>query len=164
MKAWFVALAPRERLMVIAAAAVLILGLGYVLLWERLADDVSRLEASVQSQQALKQWMEQAAAEAQRLRGAGGGETAPGGDTASLLSLTDETVRDANLGAAVKRMQPEGAAVVRVVLEQAAFDDMILWLGNLQRGHGVSVADLALDRQEQPGRVNARLTLKRAAR
>ena len=161
MKAWFAALAPRERVMVIAAAAVLSLGLVYVVLWEGLAGGVDRLEQSVQEQRVLKQWMEQAAAQAQRLRGASVGGPAAG--AASLLSVADETVRAANLGSAVKRMEPEGETVVRVVLEQAAFDDMVLWLGVLQRSHGVSVADLSVDRQAQPGRVNARLTLKRSA-
>ena len=163
MKAWFAALAPRERVMVIAAGAVLSLGLVYVVLWEGLAGGVDRLEQSVQEQRVLKQWMEQAAVQAQRLRGASAGGPAAGAGASSLLSVADETVRAANLGPAVKRMEPEGETVVRVVLEQAAFDDMVLWLGVLQRSHGVSVADLSVDRQAQPGRVNARLTLNRSA-
>lgn len=164
MKAWFASLAPRERMMVIAAAVLLVLTLGYVLAWEPLTRDVARLEQSVQEQRALKQWMEQAAVEARRLRGgrAGGNGAAPvGEDAPSLLSLTDETVRAAQLGAAVRRIEPEGDSVVRVVLEQAAFDDVMLWLGMLQRTHGIGVVDFAVDRQDEPGLVNARLTLQR---
>ncbi|MEK7322873.1 MAG: type II secretion system protein M [Pseudomonadota bacterium] len=164
MKAWFASLAPRERVMVIAAALLSVLTLGYVLIWEPLTRDVVRLEQAVQEQRALKQWMEQAAVEARRLRGGGGNGAAPVTEgSPSLLSVADETVRAAQLGPAVRRIEPEGDSVVRVVLEQAAFDDVMLWLGGLQRTHGVSVVDLAVDRQSEPGRVNARLTLKRGS-
>lgn len=162
MKAWFAGLAPRERAMVIAAAVVAALGLGYLALWEPLAGGVVRLEHSVQAQRELKQWMQQSAAEVHRLRGVGGAAgPSPGGEPRSLLAIADQTVREANLGPSVRRIQPEGQTLVRVVLEQASFDDMMIWLGTLQRSYGVSVADLAVDRQEQAGRVGARITLKR---
>lgn len=165
MKAWFSALALRERIMVITAAVIAALGLGYVGLWEPLAAGVTRLEQSVQAQRELKQWMQKSAAEVQRLRGGGGATpvAAAGEEPRSLLSITDETVRQANLGPAVRRIEPEGQTIVRVVFEQASFDDMMIWLGTLQRSFGVTVVDLSADRQEQIGRVNARLTLKREA-
>lgn len=166
MKAWFAALAPRERAMVIAAAVVALLGLGYIALWEPLAGGVVRLEQSVQAQRELKQWMQQSAAEVRRLRSSSGGaatSSSPDEGARSLLSVTDETVRQANLGPAVRRIEPDGDTLVRVVLEQASFDDVMIWLGTLQRSYGVSVVDLAVDRQEQVGRVSARITLKREA-
>ena len=167
MKAWFAALAPRERAMVIAAAVVALLGLGYIALWEPLAGGVVRLEQSVQAQRELKQWMQQSAAEVQRLRSSSGGAATPSSSPdegpRSLLSVTDETVRQANLGPSVRRIEPDGDTLVRVVLEQASFDDVMIWLGTLQRSYSVSVVDLAVDRQEQVGRVSARITLKREA-
>lgn len=164
MKVWFAALAPRERMLVIAAAVIATFGLGYIALWEPLAASVARLEQSVQAQRELKQWMQKSAAEAQRLRGAGAAPTpvaSSGEESRSLLSITDETVRENNLGSSVRRIQPEGQTIVRVVLEQASFDDMMIWLGTLQRSFGVSVVDLAVDRHEQVGRVGARITLKK---
>ena len=56
----------------------------------------------------------------------------------------------------------DGQELVRVSLEQASFDDLVTWLGSLQRNHGVSVADISIDRQPDSGRVNVRLTLKRS--
>lgn len=163
MKAWFATLAPRERMLVIAAAVIATFGLGYIALWEPLAASVARLEQSVQAQRELKQWMQKSAAEAQRLRGAGAPTpvASSGEESRSLLSITDETVRENNLGSSVRRIQPEGQTIVRVVLEQASFDDMMIWLGTLQRSFGVSVVDLAVDRHEQVGRVGARITLKK---
>jgi len=158
VKEWFTGLAPRERAMVSIAAVVVVLALVYAVAWGPLASSVSRLQQSVEEQQALKQWMQQSAAEVNQLRGAAGATD----DHRSLLAVVDQTSKQSQLGPAVKRIEPDGQELVRVSLEQASFDDMVTWLGSLQRSYGVSVADVSLDRQAESGRVNARITLKRS--
>ena len=145
--------------MVSLVAAVLLLAMLYGLVWSPLSSRVAHLQQSVEEQQALKLWMLQAAAEAKQLRGAAG---ASGEDHRSLMAVVDQTTKQSQLAPAVKRIQPEGQDLVRVNLEQASFDDLVLWLGTLQRTYGVNVADAAIDRQADAGRVNARLTLKKA--
>lgn len=159
MKAWFLSLAPRERLMVSAAAGLVMLALIFLLAWEPLASRVTHLQQSVDEHQALKQWMQQAAVEVRQLRGAMGSAAADA--NRSLLAVVDQTSKQSRLGPAVKRIQPDGQELVRVTLEQASFDDVVLWLGTLQRSYGVNVVDAAIDRQANAGRVNARLTLKK---
>ena len=158
MKEWFTSLAPRERAMVSIAAVVVALALVYAVAWNPLASSVSRLQQSVEEQQALKQWMQQSAAEVNQLRGAAGSTD----DHRSLLAVVDQTSKQSQLGPAVKRIEPDGQELVRVNLEQASFDDVVTWLGSLQRSYGVSVADVSIDRQADSGRVNARITLKRS--
>ena len=160
MKEWFTSLAPRERAMVSIAAVVVALALVYAVAWNPLTASVSRLQQSVEEQQALKQWMQQAAAEVNQLRGAAGASD----DHRSLLAVVDQTSKQSQLGPAVKRIEPDGQELVRVSLEQASFDDMMSWLGSLQRSFGVSVADVSIDRQAASGRVNARITLKRSGK
>jgi general secretion pathway protein M len=160
VKEWFNGLAPRERIMVSIAAVVVGLALVYVAAWSPLTSSVARLEQSVEEQQTLKQWMEQSAAEVKQLRNAAG--AAGTDDHRSLLAVVDQTSKQSQLGPAVKRIEPDGQELVRVTLEQASFDDMMTWLGGLQRSFGVSVADVSVDRQADNGRVNARLTLKRS--
>ena len=160
MKEWFNALAPRERTMVSIAAAVIVLALIYAAAWSPLSSSVDGLEQSVEEQQALKQWMQQSAAEVTRLRNAAGST----GDHRSLLAVVDQTSKQSQLAPAVKRIEPDGQELVRVSLEQAAFDDLVTWLGSLQRNFGVSVADVSIDRQADSGRVNVRLTLQRGGR
>ncbi|MEJ2565758.1 MAG: type II secretion system protein M [Gammaproteobacteria bacterium] len=158
MKEWFNALAPRERLMVSIAAAVVVLALVYAAAWSPLTSSVDHLEQSVTEEQALKQWMQQSAAEVNRLRHAGGGA---GGDHRSLLAVVDQTSKQSKVAPAVKRIEPDGQTLVRVTLEKAAFDDLVTWLGSLQRDFAVSVADVSIDRQADSGLVNVHLTLKR---
>ena len=159
MKAWFDALAPRERIMVSIAVVVVALLLVYAAAWSPLASSVTSLRESVDEQQSLKQWMQQSAAEVNRLRSTVGGGA---GDRRSLLAVVDQTSKQSQLAPAVKRIEPDGQELVRVSLEQAAFDDLVTWLGNLQRSFGVSVADVSIERQADSGRVNVRLTLKRS--
>ena len=160
MKEWFTGLALRERTMVSIAAVVVVLALVYAVAWGPLASSVSRLQQSVEEQQALKQWMQQSAAEVKQLRGAAGATD----DHRSLLAVVDQTSKQSQLGPAVKRIEPDGQELVRVSLEQASFDDMVTWLGSLQRSFGVGVADVSIDRQADSGRVNARITLKRSGK
>ena len=160
MKEWFTSLAPRERAMVSIAAVVVALALVYAVAWGPLASSVSRLQHSVEEQQALKQWMQQSAAEVKQLRGAAGAAN----DHRSLLAVVDQTSKQSQLGPAVKRIEPDGQELVRVSLERASFDDMVTWLGSLHRSFGVSVADVSIDRQADSGRVNARITLKRSGK
>ena len=157
MKEWFNGLAPRERIMVSIAAAVVVLALIYAAAWSPLTSSVDHLEQSVTEQQALKQWMQQSAAEVNRLRHAGSG----GGNHRSLLAVVDQTSKQSKVAPAVKRIEPDGQTLVRVTLEKAAFDDLVAWLGSLQRDFAVSVADVSIDRQADSGLVNVHLTLKR---
>jgi len=161
MKAWFMSLARRERLMVSIGAGVVALVLLYLVVWLPVASHTARLEQSVAEQQVLKHWMQRAAAEARQLRGSA--VVSRGDAGRSLLAVVDETAKQAKLGPAVKRIQPDGQDLVRVSLEQAPFDDVVTWLAGLQQAQGVSVVDATLDRQSASGLVNARLTLKRAA-
>lgn len=161
MKEWFMGLAPRERLMVSVAAGAVALVLVYLLAWMPLAARTAHLEQGVAEQQALKQWMQRAAAEARQLRGSA--VAASGNQGHSLLAVVDETAKQAKLGPAVKRIQPEGQDLVRVSLEQAPFDDVVTWLAGLQQSQGVRVVDATVDRQATTGQVNARITLKKAS-
>src|SRR3569833_3280481 len=102
--------------MVIATAVVALLGLGYIALWEPLAGGVVRLEQSVQAQRELKQWMQQSAAEVQRLRASAGGaaapSSAPGGGPRAGGAGTGEAGRRAERGPAGRRGEPDGDARV----------------------------------------------------
>lgn len=162
MKDWFNGLDPRERIMVSVAAVIVVLMLVYAAAWSPLSSSVVRLKNSVEEQQALKQWMQQSAAEVKQLRNSSG--AAGAGDHRSLLAVVDQTSKQSQLAPSVKRIEPDGQELVRVTLEQASFDDMVKWLGGLQRSSAVSVEDISIERQPESGRVNVRLTLKRSGK
>lgn len=158
MKVWWSGLRAGERRMLIAGAVV-VLVLPYFGVWLPLQDDVAALQRQVQEQQAVKRWMQQAATEVKQINAASSVPVRPR-DGRSLLAVVDQTAKRSGLGPGLKRLEPEGQAAVRVWLEQVAFDDMARWLTGLEQQNGLVVATITIDRQEPPGRVNARITLE----
>ncbi len=153
-------LQPRERIsLMLGAGAVLILLL-WLLLVEPYRTSVQRLEQSVAARQADLQWMGAAAAELRQLRGSAPSTSMAG---QSLLSLADSTARRHGLGEVMNRVQPEGQESVRVWLEGAPFDDVMRWLGALNRQHGVVVSAVVVEPRPQPGLADVRVVLREGA-
>jgi general secretion pathway protein M len=66
------------------------------------------------------------------------------------------------LSGTLVRNQPDGQDGIRVTFEDAGFDALIAWLGNLQSSYAVSVESATLDGGRSPGIVNATLVLRRS--
>ena len=155
---------PRERNALIVGGIILGVLLIYTVLWKPFSSKVEKLEHSVQEQRALQQWINTASAEAQRLR-ATKNTNSTDQNTAgqSLLSVVDQAAKKDRLGSALKRIEPEGAVKVRVWIEHAPFDDVVLWMGNLKTTYGVRVTNVGIDRQGTSALVNARITVESAS-
>lgn len=156
----FLALQPRERWLVGAAGAIVIVALLFLLIWEPLHGSVKRLRSDVADMQQLI--AELAQARSLVLAGRGGAGVIQG-QGRSLLAIADQTGKENGLGSAITRMQPEGDSNVRVWLEQADYGAMMRWIHVLETSYGIAVTEAAIDREAQPGLVRARLGLIRAA-
>ncbi len=157
-------LSARERNALIIGGIILGVLLAYAALWKPFSNKVEKLEHSVQEQRALQQWINTASAEAQRLRATKNtNSTMQNTAGQSLLSLVDQAAKQDRLGTALKRIEPEGATKVRVWIEQAPFDDVVLWMGNLKNAYGVQVTNVSIDRQDTSALVNARITVEGGA-
>lgn len=161
MKDWFANLDPRERRALTFGGLALLLLLLYFAGWRPFSIKLEQTTQQVQEQRATYQWMQIKAEEVKRLRSAAPAIKAAGGQ--SLLATVDRTAREGGLGPALKRVEPEGAANVRVWLEGASFDELVAWLNQLQQGYGVQIASISVERQDVPGSVTARLTLSGGA-
>ena len=102
-------------------------------------------------------WMQQAAVQIKALQRSSGG-SASGLGGRSLLAVVDQSARSGGLENAIKRIEPDGSKGVKVWLEGAAFDPMILWLGKLVKSFRIEPSMITLE-PIGDGRVNARLTL-----
>lgn len=163
MKEWLASREPRERAALIAGGIVLILVLVYALVWQPLHRELERNRALVQEQRQTLAWMEQAAEEvaALRARGASSATEAPAAGQ-SLAGYVEQSARSANLGQHIARMEPGGRDGVQLTLKDAPFDSLITWLASLQGPGQPRATILSATRTEQPGLVNATLTLERA--
>lgn len=160
LREWFLALAPRERVMVAVAAVFSVFTLLYLGLWEPLANAHYKRAEALKASRALASRLEVIAAEAARHGGAGGGSAA--NRSLSLLAAVDQSSKlGGTLGKPPSRLQPEGDNEVKVWIEAANFDALVRWIAELETRYGVSAQTVDIDKESAPGSVNARLTLVR---
>ena len=163
MKDWFANLESREQAFVAGGAVFLVVALVYALLWLPLARNHEALSTSVAN------W-ERSLAELGTLRNlAATSRQAPTPANASGIQqapiiVVDQTLRSRGLEQFRRRSQPTTNNGVRVEFESVAFDDLVLWLGDLAAQHNMHVqaGSVSAIAQAGPGRVNASLTLERA--
>lgn len=154
----FEALEPRERRFILAAVGVLVVTLVIVAIVQPLHRYRNDLAERVESERELVSWM-RGAVDVLRARGPVAAAPVAGG---SLLAMTDSSLRDAGLAQSIRRIQQEGDDAVRVRLESASFDQVMLWLESLKEGAGVIASEMSVERADGPGLVNVTLTLTRA--
>lgn len=158
MKQWWQALSPRDRATLQIAIMVISLLLFWAFLWQPTMSARSSLRTQVAQSEADLGYMQQASATLQTLS-AGGSATVFERNGRSLLALADGTAREARLGHAVKRIEPISSGRVNVFLEAAEFDQLAIWLEQLQSMHGVRVDEYSLQRAAGIGTVDGRVSL-----
>jgi general secretion pathway protein M len=155
MRAWYAGLAERERRFVnigAIAAGVMILA-GIVLPLNR---GIAQARQRVATKQTDLAFIQQAMPE---LRAAGPMSQASG---PSLVVLIDSSAREGGLGKALSSSEPTGDGGLRVRMERAPFDGLVVWLVRLSQQHGVRVESAEIEQAGETGLVNASLVLKGA--
>ncbi len=161
MRDWFESLAVRERVFVAGGGLVVVSALLYVLVWmpfdsshRELATSVAAWERSLADLRPLKSMANAA--------GSSAGATATRAESTPVV-IVDQTLRARGLDRALKRSQPTTSNGIRVEFENVAFDDLVLWLGDLSTQYAMHVqsGSLSASSRNGPGRINATLTLER---
>jgi general secretion pathway protein M len=162
MRAWWDSLQPRERRTLGLGAVAATVILYYALLWLPPQQNIAELRERIANTRTDLAWMEQAAVEIAALRRASGDAGATPRTDRALYAVADQSAREAGLGDAIERVEPAGERQVRVVLGDAAFDAMVLWLADLRRRHGLTVETASIEPSGESGRVRAQLLLSGA--
>jgi general secretion pathway protein M len=162
VKDWFDSLEMRERLFVAVGAFIVSVALIYGLVWvpldakhAMLKNDVENWQRSITELRPL------------RLAPSTGNQARPGPNPGSLQSpiiIVDQTLRSRGLERYRQRSQPTASNGIRVEFENVAFDELILWLGDLSGQYAMHVQAGSFGKTSRvgPGRVNATLTLERS--
>jgi general secretion pathway protein M len=159
LKEWFASLQARERLAVSVAAALISVMVIYVLGLAPIFRSVNAMEQSVATKKADLAWMRSNTSELQMLVMSQPQLAAPTGE--SLVVLIGRTAREAGLEQALTNQTPNGQTGIRVSLQDAAFDMLMVWLNGLQSSYGVTIESASINRAAQPGLVNVSLELNR---
>jgi general secretion pathway protein M len=162
MKDWYENLEAREQIVILVGAVVVVIALLYSLVWVPIDKGHAQVANSVSN------W-ERSLAELRPLRSLAASGNQSGvsaavntGQQAPII-IVDQTLRSRGLEQYRRRSQPTTANGIRVEFENVAFDELILWLGDLSDQHAMHVqaGSLSAISQAGPGRINASLTLER---
>lgn len=157
MKAWFESLQQREQLLVSVAAIVIVICGFYVFVYEPIIDGHAEADRRVASKLRM-------IADADRVLAERGGQsvtTVASGAPDSLTLVIANTANTNGLGSAYRSSSPTANDGIRVNFENAAFDDLVRWLGVLANAHGLTVDSARITDRRESGRVDASFTLQR---
>lgn len=151
----------RERVFVSTAVVFVILAIGWFGIWEPLDEGhkaaAGRVDTWQRSLAALRPMKDE-------IQDAGTRRPAVADRNHSLVVIVDNSLRQRGLYSALQRSQPTPAGNgIRVEFENAAFDDLMLWLGDLHRQYGLQIqsGSFSMASGASPGRVNSSVTLER---
>ena len=162
MRNWFEGLETREQLFVAFGAVIVVIALVYGLVWAPLDRNHQSMATSVSNWQ--NSLAELAPLHGMAQAGGPSRSNAGGASQQSPIIIVDQTLRSRQLEQFRRRSQPTSSNGVRVEFENVAFDDLVLWLGDLsdQYSMHVQAGSLSKGSQSGAGRINATLTLERA--
>ncbi len=148
---WISQRTERERMLLGVGLMFAVLWFGIAVVWQPLRLYRAELEATIarhDSGLAVLQNPAFAVADPQ----------APAADSRPVPIILTDTAAVFQL--VIRRLEVEGTGA-RVVLQEATFEQVILWLEALERDHGLRVRDLEMTRRPAPGIVSVSLGLER---
>jgi general secretion pathway protein M len=156
MKEWFSQLNQREQMSLLLLCLAMTLYLLYMLVWSPL--DSRREELLVQNTAVAESLarVDAMVSELLQLRSSG---TRPAGNR-NLMSVINEST--SRLQLPVNRLQPNSRGEIQVRLEDAAFDDVLQWLHQMEFREGLLVRELSVTQTGNVGRVNVTVRIAQA--
>jgi general secretion pathway protein M len=136
---------PRERVMLLGLGIVVMLWIAVVGVWRPLLGYRAGLTSQIARFQLAEQKLSNPV------------QTAPV-DARALPVIITETAETFQL--TIRRLQPAGDQV-QIVLEDSAFETVLVWIETLITDHGLQLRSLDLVRRPVPGVVAATLTVAR---
>jgi len=160
IKNWYQGLQQRERQLVLAASAVIIITLLYLTTWEPIHQGNKDQTQKYQTQVDILDWMQTAAIEVRTLQASGAAKRQTNSSQPVTL-LVENSAATAGLKPYLSKLESTSEKGARITIDAASFDQLLLWLNTLQSQYGITVSSANLDRNNTPGAVNARMTLNR---
>jgi general secretion pathway protein M len=160
LKQWFYSLPVKEQWMLSGAGALIIATLFFLIVWEPIHLALDEEQHKQQSQKEILLWMQQAAIEAAALRSTGSRSTIRDKNKPTTLVI-EQTIQNAGLKPSVNKIESSGNDSARVTLNEASFDQLLVWLNTLATHNGIQAVSASIERASKPGQVNVRLTFER---
>jgi general secretion pathway protein M len=153
MKDWFTQLNQREQMSLFLATLALAVYLLYMLIWSPLDSrrDMLTQQNGVISGSLVR--VDAMVSQLMQLRESGV-KTAGKQNLTSLINQSTSRLK-----LQVSRLQPNSRGDIQVRLENAVFDDVLLWLHEMENRKGLLVHEISVTPASADGRVNATVRL-----
>lgn len=159
---WYQQLQQREKNMLLAMSAFIILTLFYLLIWEPVISG-SKLEyEKLQSQKKILIWMQDAEKKVAALKSSGQQISSQYANQ-SINTLIERSAVSAGVRSSINKLDSEGQQSMKVQFKSVDFDRLMQWLGKLQIDYGITPKHVTINRLEENGLVNCRLTLEKVS-
>ena len=158
MKHWFSQFNQREQLSLLLLGCALFLYILYMWVWSPVASQRDQLALQNQGVAESLQRVDAMVSEVMQLRDSDGRGAA--GTRRNLTSLINQSTARQQLQ--VTRLQPNSRGEIQVRLEAAAFDDLLLWLHEMEHAQALLVREVSITQAGSAGRVNATVRIAQA--
>ena len=145
LKQWFNSLPAREQWMASGTGTILLITFFYLVIWEPLHLGMESELQKKNSQQEILLWMQQAANEVKTLRASGGRSTIRDRSKPTTLVI-EQAIKNAGLKTSVKKIESSGNNGARVTLNEASFNQVLVWLNTLATYNGIYVVSANIER------------------
>jgi len=160
LKQWYSSLQQKEQWMVSGTGILIAITLFYLLLWEPVHLELQAEQQKKKAQTEILLWMQQAATEVKTLRSSGARNNIRDKNKPTTL-IIEQSIKNAGLKISLNKLESSGKNGARVILNAASFNQILVWLNTLAMHNGIQVVSANIERNDEPGRVNARLTFER---
>jgi general secretion pathway protein M len=152
------ALPSRDQKALLALSVALGLAILYFLVWSPAHSFAKQEESNLASGKELLSWVKANEMVARTLVSDTAGGASKILDSQSLVSTVSANALKHKIK--LKRFEPSGERKVRVWLEKVPFNNVIVWLRDLNSTYNITASQISIDRDEKGGLVNVRITLK----
>ena len=152
---WLNGLPARDRHLLFITIGLLTVTLFYLVIWEPIHQGYDQEKQSLKSQRDIHAWMQAAAVEAQSLKRSG---KVAARSNQPIALILENTAKISGLTQQINKIESSGKEGARVKIDSISFDQLLVWLNTLEQQHGVTITTATIERNEQSGTVNARLS------
>ena len=156
---WLDKLNSREQNIVTAGIIFLIISLFYLIIWEPVFSALETERQKYESERQLYFWMKDASSELKALQSSGAKYNNQFKNK-SISSLAELSAQSTGIKQHIKKLDSDSKGV-KAELDQVSFDNLIIWLSDMAEKYNIQVSSLHIEKSNEPGTVNARITLER---
>ena len=156
LKARFEQLEQREQLLLTVAAMVIGIFIFVTLIYRPLSGSLDSARNAYHSENELRDWMQVKVAQLKQSSGTSSTASKRGNRSASVVinqAASQNSIQ-------ISRSQPRSNNQYQIWLEDVPFNQLMVWLADLQTDYGIHVHAINISRAEDNGKVRVNLTFQ----